>query len=447
MSLKSGERQVAPTREGIRRDHVSRYEFAREQLKPGSKVVDLACGVGYGSDLLASAGHKVTGIDINREAIAYAAEHYAGNGARFVCASGDDLELKEFDAVVSFETIEHVRDPVALLRGFRKAAPRLIASVPNEEKFPFTGQQFHFRHYTKSDFEGLLLEAGWKAVAWFGQEGPHSEVEPGMNGRTLIVVAEHCEPVEGSYKPAGPKHVSIVGLGPSAISYMELVKRLGDPKVYCDEVWAINAMAPVIQCDRVFHMDDMAVQEMRTMAKPDGNIAAMTRWMKTCHVPVITSIPRYPGHEAFPLEAVLNGGYDNGGVPYFNSTAAYAVAYAIHLQVKQISLFGIDYTLPNVHSAEQGRACVEFWLGIATARGIEITIPENSSLLDACAPEAERLYGYDLVDVSWHDREEGGVAVKFAPKKPEDMPTAEAIERRYDHKRHPNRLVQKETGT
>lgn len=242
--------------------------------------------------------------------------------------------------------------------------------------------------------------------------------------------------------PAAPVHVAIVGLGPSCATFFELARRLGGVSAYCDEVWGINAIGDVLKCDRVFHMDDLRVQEARAQARPDGNIAAMVRWLKAHPGPVYTSVVRegYPGLVAFPLEEVLNRRHDgNGGAPYFNSTAAYAVALAIHIGVRRLSLFGLDYTLPNRHHAEQGRACVEFWLGIAAARGIEITVPDTSSLLDACATDRDRLYGYDCVDVHLRDRADGGVTVEMQPR--DAVPSAAEIEARYDHSRHPNRLV------
>jgi hypothetical protein len=238
--------------------------------------------------------------------------------------------------------------------------------------------------------------------------------------------------------PAVPEHVTILGLGPSLATYVELVKALGGRSAYSDAVWGINAVGDVIACDLIFHMDDMKVQEARAAARPDGNIAAMVRWLKAPAVPVITSIPRYPGHHAFPLQEVLAGGHESGGVPYFNSTAAYAVAYAVHLGVRAISLFGVDYTLPNMHSAEQGRACVEFWLGIAAARGIEIHVPETTSLLDGCQSNRDRLYGYDCADVFLDDAEHG-LRVRVVER--EAAIDVAEIERRYDHKRHPNPLM------
>jgi len=446
VTLRNGERQVAPDVSGIRRDHVARYAFVAARLAPGSRVLDLACGVGYGAHILAQAGHQVIAVDASPEAIAYGREHYAHPSVHYVCATAEGFTLaggERFDAVVSFETIEHLANPAPILARWAKHAGVIYASVPNETVFPHNGRiKFHFRHYTKPEFAVLLANAGWQPMEFHGQQGPTSEVEPAIEGRTLIAVAHSKHEVKVS---EAPEHVAIVGLGPSNAAFFELAKGLGGASAYCNEVWGINAIGDVLRCDRIFHMDDVRVQEARAKERPFSNIAAMVKWLKTHPGPIYTSIPRpgYPGMVAFPLEEVLNAGLDsNGGAPYFNSTAAYAVAYAVHIGVKRISLFGIDYTLPNAHKAEQGRACVEFWLGIAAARGIALTVPEQSSLLDACAPEAERLYGYDCADVFLDPRDDGGVKVRLEHKAP---PPASEIERRYDHSRHPNRLVEGES--
>lgn len=241
--------------------------------------------------------------------------------------------------------------------------------------------------------------------------------------------------------PAHGKHVAILGLGPSLGEYLDIVKRLGGRAAYCDEVWGINAVAGVLQCDRVFHMDDVRIQEIRAAARPDSNIARMLDWLKPHRGPVITSRahPDYPGLVEFPLEAVLADlGHD-----YINNTAAAAVCYAIHVGVAKISLFGCDFTYPNAHDAERGRACVEFWLGYARARGIRLAIAKTSSLMDALHPRAERLYGYDTVDVDIQAAADGQVRVGFTPR--DTLPTADQIEARYDHSAHPNALV--DTGT
>lgn len=450
--LANGERQVAPELSGIRRDHVSRYEFAAAFLKRGKRVIDLACGIGYGSRLLAEAGHTVTGVDREEEAIQYGRKHYSHR--RMVLVTRDagsvaDFRRDEFQAAVCFETIEHLANPLPVLKALCNAAPLLIASVPNEAVFPHGGRiKFHHRHYTRSQFAALIKAAGYEITGWFGQEGPESDVQPDIEGRTLIVTAKRAPTrdrkpvVQKIAAPLGavPDHVAIVGLGPSGMQFFELTRGIGGVSAYCDEVWGVNAIGDVFKCHRVFHMDDVLVQERRAEARPGSNIANMVAWLKTHPGPIYTSTvrPGYPGLVAFPLEEVLNGGYDNNQTPYFNSTVAYAVAFAIHIGVKRISLFGIDYTLPNVHHAEQGRACVEFWLGIAAARGIQITVSDMSSLLDACATSADRLYGYDGVEVMLSEGEGGKVKVEMYPR---DLPSADEIEKRYDHSKHPNRLM------
>lgn len=236
---------------------------------------------------------------------------------------------------------------------------------------------------------------------------------------------------------AAPAHVVILGLGPSLESYVDIAKRYGSRRAFADEVWGINAVGDVIQCDRLFHMDDVRVQELRAAESPASNIANMLTWLRTHPAPIYTSRvhPDYPGLVAYPLQDVLN----SCGMAYFNSTAAYAVAYAVHIGVKKISLFGFDFTYKDSHKAEKGRACVEFHLGIAKARGIEIGFPSSTSLMDANAPDEERIYGYDTLDVAMDGGGDEPVTVTFKPKPP---PTATEIEDRYNHDRHPNRLVQ-----
>lgn len=460
--MRVGERQVAPSIDGIRRDHVSRYEWARDRLtgvktsRTGDipRIIDLACGVGYGSSLLSSVG-LVLALDADADAIAYARQHYPHPYVDYRVKDArriGDLRAPS-DAAVCFETIEHLADPLPMLRWLHAQAPLLIASVPNQRKFPWTGQLFHFRHYTKPEFEALLLAAGYEALEWWGQDGSESEVASNVNGRTLIVVAQRSSKTKSKTKPTkkfrtdidlpflpppdAPKSVAILGLGPSLKTYVGFATRMGARHRLADEVWAINAAIDVIKCDLGFHMDDVRIQQIRADAMPTGNIAAMLPWLKTTTVPVLTSRshPDYPNLIEFPLAEVLNS---CRGHRYFNSTAAYAVAYAIHRGVKKIMCFGCDFSMPNVHHAEAGRACMEFWLGMAAERGIDLSFPKSTTLLDANVEPRLRLYGYDTVDVEITGHV-GSESVKLTPR--ETLPTAAEIESRYDHSKHPNALA------
>lgn len=232
------------------------------------------------------------------------------------------------------------------------------------------------------------------------------------------------------------KHVAIVALGASAEDYSRITKVRGGRKAYCDETWAINAMGGVIQCDRIFHMDDVRVQELRAEAQPRSNIAVMLDWLGTTDVPVYTShvdaeaLKKYPSLKHYPLEPVIQ----SLGEWYFNNTVPYAVAYAIVNQVEKISLFGCDYSYKDVHKAERGRACLEFWLGMAKARGIKVAIPPTTSLFDTV--DHEGLYGYkDGYDLTIHHP---NLDIEFKPK---ELPTAEEVEAAYNHHQHTSKLV------
>ncbi len=481
MSLHNGERQVAPELSGIRADHLARYRFAARVLPSGARVADFLCGIGYGSAILAEAGFPVVGYDREAAAIAYGREHYQRRNMLLRC--GDALEEARFlvddvfDAVVCFEGVEHIEDPLPLLREFARVAPRLLVSVPNEALFPHRGQiRFHYRHYRRDEFFALLAEAGWRVTAWYGQADRESDLEPETEGRTLVAdcvradapadfvgglravattldeqrqnAASIGEPVAQTSFVHLPGHVpdsvAILGLGPSLDAYVNIVKRMGGSSALYDEVWAINALGDVIKCDRVFHMDDVRIQMARAEADPGSNIAHMLKWMRKHPGPIITSRahPDFPGLVEFPLEDVLN----TCGFPYFNSTAAYAIAYALHLGVKRIGLYGIDYTYPDVHAAEKGRACVEFWLGIASARGVNIQVAQTSTLMDARVPPPERVYGYDTLDVKVVCDENGKYRVETSERPKERIPTAEEVEAAYDHDKHTLPEFQKEAA-
>jgi SAM-dependent methyltransferase len=119
-------------------EHRQRYEFFAARCR-GLRVLDAACGVGYGSQLLAEQGAaSVTGVDISPEAIECARAQFAH--PRVELLSGDVRDLagfgRQFDAAVSFETIEHLPDPEALLREVHKVLVPggfFVCSTPNRD--------------------------------------------------------------------------------------------------------------------------------------------------------------------------------------------------------------------------------------------------------------------------------------------------------------------------
>ncbi len=135
-------------------------------------------------------GLEVTGADIEDEAISYAKKYY--QGPTYLIQKAEEI-AGSWDALVSFETLEHLEDPSVVLRAVR--APLVIASVPNEEMYPFSAEKFaedkypHKRHYTPKEFEGLLGECGIRVAEWYCQPDKNTgEIVPGTSGLFLIAV-------------------------------------------------------------------------------------------------------------------------------------------------------------------------------------------------------------------------------------------------------------------
>jgi len=116
--------------------HLQRYELAG-RFVAGRRVLDLACGNGYGSFALANFGAKsVEGVDLDQTAIDYARRHYQRPGLTYSCRDAFAHAPIEggYDAIVSFETIEHLADPVGFVNKLHTLLSKdgiLIISAPN----------------------------------------------------------------------------------------------------------------------------------------------------------------------------------------------------------------------------------------------------------------------------------------------------------------------------
>jgi SAM-dependent methyltransferase len=149
------------TSPGIVALHLKRYEFAAPFCR-GAEVLDAGCGVGYGSAYLGGVARRVVGIDRDADAIAYARERYARPNVDF--RVGDVLRLDvgdaEFDAVCSFETIEHVDDAdafVAELARVLRPGGVLVVSTPRAPETTAAPENpFHRVELSRADFEALL---------------------------------------------------------------------------------------------------------------------------------------------------------------------------------------------------------------------------------------------------------------------------------------------------
>jgi ubiquinone/menaquinone biosynthesis C-methylase UbiE len=145
--------------------HLERYRFATSRIGTGATVLDAACGSGYGSGILAQRARRVVAVDLSSEALAYAREHYQLPNIEFARADlSEPIGLPDgsCDAIVSFETIEHVPNQRVMLSEFHrilKPGGMLIISSPDRDII--TGRaheinEFHVAELSKLEFVDLI---------------------------------------------------------------------------------------------------------------------------------------------------------------------------------------------------------------------------------------------------------------------------------------------------
>lgn len=142
-------------------EHINRYLFAIQHV-PGKIVLDIACGSGYGTAMIANAGaRRVIGIDKSTEAIYYAREVYGKNNIEWIVSDAENISLNDesIDVVVSFETLEHVYNPREFLSECTRILKQdgiFICSTPNN-KMTLGDNEFHTHEYSLDEYR-LLLE-------------------------------------------------------------------------------------------------------------------------------------------------------------------------------------------------------------------------------------------------------------------------------------------------
>lgn len=179
----TGERVVADDmRDAVvaYQEHLMRYVFALQYCSR-KRVLDAACGTGYGSELIGTVADFVRGVDISSEALIYAQDHYQRPVFEQMDLEQPASASARYDVILSFETIEHLSDPHPFLQFVRNSLEydgtfiwSIPKSLPNEfHKHVYDFQQavdLITRHFPKT----LFLRQDKDGVSQFAPEyGPY----------------------------------------------------------------------------------------------------------------------------------------------------------------------------------------------------------------------------------------------------------------------------------
>lgn len=183
-----GERQIGKNIQEIEPKHVERYQFANKFVSNGDIVLDAACGIGYGSNILAQSAKSVLSLDNSEEALEYCRTYW---GAENITYDVIDLESDfqnnvngKFDVIVSLETIEHLENPLieTCMKFYEllELGGHLILSHPHMQKTPKSLKGEHHKHW-EIDGELLssqLIENGFDVVEEWYQSGRKAHSNP-----------------------------------------------------------------------------------------------------------------------------------------------------------------------------------------------------------------------------------------------------------------------------
>lgn len=189
----TGERQIPSipgTLENLDIKHLERYKWA-STYTCGKRVYDIACGTGYGSLILAAS--KYVGFDNSPEAVQYATKYYATDPRvsffqADACRMSPTLDVA--DVIVSFETIEHIKDPESFLHWSANHAKLFLISSPIRGSFGRS--RFHLFEYELTKFNDILNKY-FSKVTMFIQKANQGITYPCLLNDKGVAVAV-CQP-------------------------------------------------------------------------------------------------------------------------------------------------------------------------------------------------------------------------------------------------------------
>lgn len=172
----TGERFLPGAGELVELEHMHRYSICKG-IVSNKVVLDIACGEGYGSAILAQSALSVVGVDISEEAVRHATNKYQCDRLKFLQGSCESipLESSSVDVVVSFETIEHHDKHEEMMREIKRVLKSdgfVVISSPDKLEYsdkPNYSNPYHVKELYKEEFKGLLRRY-FQTVVMYGQK-------------------------------------------------------------------------------------------------------------------------------------------------------------------------------------------------------------------------------------------------------------------------------------
>ena len=194
-----------------------------------------------------------------------------------------------------------------------------------------------------------------------------------------------------------PERVLLCCLGPSKSALIDAQTAHLPPPLLMDvdEVWGLNAahnwFAGRVRWDCLFVLDHLDGEQ----AKYPAYISRLLAWSDRHQAPIITSEAGAYGehvqiHE-YPLREIISAAPESTHL-YLHNSLPLILAYADFIGVKELVLYGADYSHQSHRSREADRPCAEYWIGWCAARGMLVRVPTESSLLNQDQPP--HIYGY-----------------------------------------------------
>lgn len=159
----TGERLVTSVYNDSAIEHLHRYAYAIPYVKE-KVVLDIACGEGYGSNILSKYSKNVIGVDISVQVIDHAKKKYVNNNLIFKVGDVTDIPLENniVDVVVSFETLEHIKDHEGMFREIKRVLKPngiIIISTPEKKNYSDNSEyinEFHEKELYLNEFKSLI---------------------------------------------------------------------------------------------------------------------------------------------------------------------------------------------------------------------------------------------------------------------------------------------------